>query len=237
MSSSRSARLVRQGEACDHRVPPRYRAVTVALAATFLLFPTGAGTVQARDDAGVYEFIATQAPKRSQGGSPFSAFRPFEFPIRAPSVVPRALGRGPVAPTKYVNLPKDPDRVKPALPSLQKAVEVRDPVRMTAAQQRARLLNDPTLRRGDIVIFPEGPRVFTGASYAPHALHDFADLRGSRMVSEATRKQVLAMARPDGPRTALLRAPGKDIGAPVATPEPGERIGVRVVYSPTATSR
>jgi hypothetical protein len=35
------------------------------------------------------------------------------------------------------------------------------------------LLRDDTLRPGDIVMFPDGPRVFSGSSGGKHTIHDF----------------------------------------------------------------
>src|SRR3954468_8774936 len=51
------------------------------------------------------------------------------------------------------------------------------------------LLADSTLRRGDIVMFPEGPRVFAGEHGAHHTLADFERVgTGDRSVPPALRK-------------------------------------------------
>jgi hypothetical protein len=42
------------------------------------------------------------------------------------------------------------------------------------------LLTDSTLRRGDIVMFPEGPRVFNGQG-SKHALTDFVPVLSQRL--------------------------------------------------------
>jgi hypothetical protein len=58
-------------------------------------------------------------------------------------------------------------------------------------------MSDSTLERGDIVVFPDGPKVFRGRGGAPHRLADFEDLRNSRLVSRSTRQTVLAKTGPD----------------------------------------
>jgi hypothetical protein len=51
------------------------------------------------------------------------------------------------------------------------------------------LLADSTLRRGDIVMFPDGPRVFAGEHGSRHTLADFERIdAGDRSVSPALRK-------------------------------------------------
>jgi hypothetical protein len=55
------------------------------------------------------------------------------------------------------------------------------------------LLRDPTLRYGDVVMFPGGPRVFVGGRGADHSVHDFVSLAASREVPPAARKTLLAM--------------------------------------------
>ena len=57
----------------------------------------------------------------------------------------------------------------------------------------AALLRDPTLRYGDIVMFPGGPRVFRGGYGGNHSVHDFVSLASSNEVSPASRKILAAM--------------------------------------------
>ncbi|MFM9735939.1 hypothetical protein, partial [Streptomyces niveiscabiei] len=59
----------------------------------------------------------------------------------------------------------------------------------------ADLMNDPSLRRGDIVVFPDGPRVFTGRSGSRRSTRDFEELDQSRLVASKTRKSILAATR------------------------------------------
>ena len=57
----------------------------------------------------------------------------------------------------------------------------------------AALLRDPTLRYGDIVMFPDGPRVFRGGYGGNHSVHDFVSLAASKELSPANRKLLAAM--------------------------------------------
>lgn len=58
----------------------------------------------------------------------------------------------------------------------------------------AALLTDPTLRRGDIVVFPDGARVFRGAPGTQHAMRDFAKVAASKDVPAGSRKALAALA-------------------------------------------
>lgn len=79
-------------------------------------------------------------------------------------------------------------RLPPATP---KAATPPDPSKRE--NPLAALLRDPTLRYGDIVMFPDGPRVFRGDRGGDHSVHDFISLAASRDVSPASRKTLLAM--------------------------------------------
>ena len=57
----------------------------------------------------------------------------------------------------------------------------------------AALMKDPTLRRGDIVVLPDGPKVFKGGRTTPYRLSDFEDIRRTKLVGEKTRRQLTAM--------------------------------------------
>jgi hypothetical protein len=66
------------------------------------------------------------------------------------------------------------------------------PARVTPDQEIvANLLADATLQRGDIVVFPDGPRVYRG-KHGSRTLRDFEDLRTSSLVPQNTRQTVLA---------------------------------------------
>lgn len=64
------------------------------------------------------------------------------------------------------------------------------------------LLRDPTLRKGDIVVLREGPKVFTGAAQAVHRVTDFEDAHRSKAISSDLRKRLTAMTMPAGARPA-----------------------------------
>jgi hypothetical protein len=55
------------------------------------------------------------------------------------------------------------------------------------------LLHDSTLRYGDIVMFPDGARVFRGEPGRRHSVHDFVSLASSRDVPQASRKKLAAL--------------------------------------------
>jgi hypothetical protein len=55
------------------------------------------------------------------------------------------------------------------------------------------LLSDPTLRKGDIVMFPDGPRVFRGSPGARHAMADFVDVSRAKDMPKSTRKALAAL--------------------------------------------
>jgi len=76
-----------------------------------------------------------------------------------------------------------------------------------------KLLTDPTLRNGDIVVFPDGPRVFKGSPGHKHQLKDFVAIT-QRSVAPSTRKLLAAMKI--GPNDAWsqdISAPGRRIAA------------------------
>ena len=106
-------------------------------------------------------------------------YQPYE--LRAlPELERRTIRRRP----KVVRADPPKIPIKPKAPS-----EVTNPV--------PELLADSTLRRGDIVMFPEGPKVFNGQPGTQHALTDFVPVsRAGGIVPHHTRK-VLASLRPD----------------------------------------
>ena len=74
-----------------------------------------------------------------------------------------------------------------------------------AANPTGALLRDETLRPGDIVVMPSGPKVFMGrhdrgrgAKAARHRMSDFDDVKQSRTVDAKTRRQLMAMMLPHG---------------------------------------
>jgi hypothetical protein len=74
-------------------------------------------------------------------------------------------------------------------------------------------LRDRTLKRGDIVVFPDGPRVFTGGRRNTlRDMSDFEELEASALVSEQTRQEVMAATetvREEEPRLSFTARPGR----------------------------
>lgn len=105
-----------------------------------------------------------------------------ERPWMAPAPVHRTLRRRPPKP-RLANLPPAQDAKQPAKP----------PAAISDAEVVAKILSDATLRRGDIVVFPSGPKVFEGAASHAHRISDFDDIRSSTFIADATRAKVLAM--------------------------------------------
>ncbi len=88
-----------------------------------------------------------------------------------------------------------------ALPKAETLDPVKQPVDQKAIQDNPTkaILNDKTLRPGDIVVLPGGPRVFTGGgSGKRHRMSDFEDVKNSGLVDKKTRQQLLAMMVPVG---------------------------------------
>ena len=71
-------------------------------------------------------------------------------------------------------------------------VERPNPVEIPANPHLA-LMTDPTLVPGDIVIFPDGPRVFQGEPGKRHAATDFVPFAEAKGLSKADRKYLTAL--------------------------------------------
>jgi hypothetical protein len=96
-------------------------------------------------------------------------------------VVPRAEPAGP-APRIIEITPEAPSGAMVA----RRPAAGRDPV--------ADLFSDPTLRAGDVAMFTDGARVFTGASYGRRELSDFVPVASAgRMLPAAIRDYVLSL--------------------------------------------
>jgi hypothetical protein len=81
----------------------------------------------------------------------------------------------------------DIDAPPPVMPQHAKPARAAPPREIVA-----NVMADSTLQKGDIVVFPDGPRVYRGGGGSTHRASDFEDLRASRLVSEGIRKTVLA---------------------------------------------
>ena len=78
----------------------------------------------------------------------------------------------------------------PVMPATAKAPRVTPDKELVAS-----IMADRTLRKGDIVVFPDGPRVYRGSGDLSNKPRDFEDLRLSRHVDDKVRKVVLAATR------------------------------------------
>lgn len=138
--------------------------------------------------------------------------------FRAPSQFrPQAAPRG------FAVMIPPPTRIAPAKPQVVRlpAAPVVTPTVPPDPSKRenplAGILRDPTLRHGDVVMFPDGPRVFKGAPGGRHGLNDFVSVAASRDLPPSSRKTLLAL--PVGENKAwsstvvAARDSGKDKGA------------------------
>lgn len=135
-----------------------------------LILAAGIATVPAHAE-GLFGFLRLFAPPPA----PAPAYRPFEE--RAPDFTqPRPK---PVRPKPA---PAEPTAIK--MPDKPKAPgEIDNPV--------PALLADGTLRPGDMVMFPDGLRVFTGKPGDHHKLADFTPLsKAGKSLSKETRKLI-----------------------------------------------
>jgi len=128
----------------------------------------------------VYEALFGRAPVQQRPSGfyvPAPALESF-FPIE---VEPRRRTEQHRARPANVEVapPVMPDHAKPARAATNREIV-------------ANVLTDSTLQKGDIVVFPDGPRVYRGGGGSTHRASDFEDLRASRLVSDSTRKTVLA---------------------------------------------
>jgi hypothetical protein len=147
--------------------------------------------------------VALVTPALSQGILEalfgFRSNPPPQFYAPAPRVSPygvngyvrrREMRRSePIAQSKYARLPreqvKSPVQGDPPTPFKPRPIgEVENPL--------PKLLTDSTLRDGDIVVFPDGPRVFRGSPGRKHQLTDFVGIT-QRSVAPSTRKVLAAM--------------------------------------------
>jgi len=113
----------------------------------------------------------------SQPAAPTPPPQPFEYQPNPAAEQPRRKARPRPKPVAI----EQPEINKPVEP--KPVGEIANPV--------PALLADSTLRSGDLVMFPDGLRVFTGKPGGPHKLADFKPLaQAGKHLSRATRKLV-----------------------------------------------
>jgi len=130
----------------------------------------GCAATAVAEDTGFWEIVRSMQP----ASRPFAAAPGFQVVAPPPSAMPAiqiVRPSVPAAPPKPVVFPDASKRENPL----------------------ATLLNDSTLRYGDVVMFPDGPRVFRGASAGRHRVEDFVRVARSGEVASASRKTLLAM--------------------------------------------
>jgi hypothetical protein len=119
-------------------------------------------------------------------------------------------------------------------PEVKKPIEPKPPGEI--ANPVPALLADSTLRPGDMVMFPDGLRVFTGKPGSSHKLADFKPLaQAGKHLSRATRKLVahLFPAENIAWNTDVVRSGGKlaantdDVSATGSVSRPDNRKGSR----------
>jgi len=159
----------------------------IATAAFCCLLPDISAS--ARDESGMSEFVRKEA--RSLG-----------------TTTPRSraeIGHAPAFPAAQsydygiIEMPMERRRARTGIGNAQ------PPSQASAATEIAGLatshedwmtaiLRDSTLRVGDVVMFPEGPKVFRGqAHFPPWSDADFVDLSQARGMSERSRQSLLAL--------------------------------------------
>jgi hypothetical protein len=155
----------------------------VGSALTLLAKPCGVLTMVL-----ILPFALSAMPAQAQGI--FGLFRAFSQPA-APTPPPQSLE---YQPDPAVGPPRRKARPRPT-PVAVEQVEIKTPVEPKPVGEIANpvpaLLADSTLRPGDMVMFPDGLRVFTGKPGGPHKLADFKPLaQADKHLSRATRKLV-----------------------------------------------
>ena len=127
-------------------------------------------------------------PAQAQGI--FGLFRAFSQPT-PPAQPPQSFG---YQPDPGVERPRRKARPRPK-PVVVEQPEIKKPIEPKPLGELANpvpaLLADSTLRPGDMVMFPDGLRVFTGKPGRSHKLTDFKPLaQAGKHLSRATRKLV-----------------------------------------------
>lgn len=186
----------------EARHRPSGRFLAAALAGAFLVLPLESGVVQAGDDAGVHDFLMRESSRgrspaaeagRAQAAGPMVSAPVMHAAVAVQQYFDTPIQRGPArvkAPVppraEFANLERTIDLAKPKQSDTQRAL---------ASKAVDLVLRDATLRPGDVVMFPDGPKVFTGSSER-HSRADFQDVARSNALSKDVRKAVLALTRP-----------------------------------------
>jgi len=154
------------------------------------------------EDAGVHAFLQAEARLRAPALQP-ARLAPPPWSMRAAPL--RRVERRRAEPkTRFARLPAEKKAEAPA--PVQMPVKAKDEI----ANPLPLLLRDETLRVGDIVVFPDGPRVFQGQPGDKHALGDFVKASKVKVASGA-RKALAALVV--GRNDAWSAAPDAQVAA------------------------
>jgi hypothetical protein len=157
----------------------RQRLVVVAIAIPFVL---SAAPARAQDFFGLFRLF-------SQPVAPVPTYQPYDYRTVPEFERPRVPRRARIVEQPAIKMP-----LKPKAPG-----EVTNPV--------PELLADSTLRAGDMVMFPDGLRVFAGRPGSQHTLADFEPVvRARKTVPSATRKLVATYRPGVNPAWSAARA-------------------------------
>ncbi|GJD65912.1 hypothetical protein [Methylobacterium frigidaeris] len=177
--------------------------------------------------------VQDPTPRAGYGYAPRRAWRQFgrhhlsrEVPEKAARVRPKI---------RYVALPK-PGKVRATVAEKPKVADSKAVMLAKAGDPGSALLHDATLRKGDIVIMADGPKVFTGKTGEQHRAGEFEDASRSSALDRRTRQLLAAMVRPVGamPAEEARKYLAKLRSHPVPTNSGAQASAspVRVVYSP-----
>jgi hypothetical protein len=136
----------------------------------------------------ILPMIVGSVPAQAQGI--FAFFRALTQPA-TPTPLPQPFG---YQPDSALEQPRRKTRPHPK-PVAAEQVEIKKPIEPKPVGDIPNpfpaLLSDSTLRPGDMVMFPDGLRVFTGKPGGPHKLADFKPLaQAGKHLSRTTRKLV-----------------------------------------------
>ena len=137
------------------------------------------------EDAGIYSFIHSEARERSYASPPVRvtpqfAPRPLQLTPRQRVTKP-AIARAPARAVARVPAKAVAEEHSPKIERDPKTIgEVSNPL--------PTLLRDETLRPGDMVMFPDGVRVFRGKPGSRHELVDFVKLSATKRLAASDRK-------------------------------------------------
>jgi hypothetical protein len=183
----------------------------LGLVALVALLGVGASRQVQAEDSGFWDTVRSSA---GFGGGP-----------RAPSWFPRPTYERRGFSHRRATRMKE-QRIRAAEPTPAVSPKFADPAKRP--NPLVTLLSDPTLRPGDIVMFPDGPRVFRGHRGAQHASADFVKVSAAKEVPKSTRKALAAMSVGENSAwssavTSQVAQRGVDVETTGALPRKGRR--------------